>query len=430
MSGSWPPSKYGGTPPPARAFWPLVPLPPVLTLPLPWPRPMRMRSRLLPVGGFSSWICMGYSSTTCTRWLTFATIPRVAGLSVCSTTWRSFLRPSAVTVARWRALLPMGLRTSCSLSVRVASATVLLFCHVGWRGFGSWWSFGGQPRCCGERRRLGRRRSWCAGWWGRRFGDDRRCIRRRDLAGRRDLCREARRGRGRGRLVRRDGLVLFGCCFGRGGASGRGCGGCGSGRDAAAHLHDFLRVAQVGQCQQSRLDHVDRVRAAQRLGQDVLDARGFDDRAHGAARDHASTWRGRLEQDFRGAKLLHDLVRDRRASHRHADQIFPRALGALANRIGHLIGFAQADANVARAIADHNDRAEREAAAALDDFGHAVDLDDFLFEGQAGRTDLFNSWHLSRLRRWVSGVGCQVSDRARIADTRDPTPDPASEASI
>src|SRR6266540_3688860 len=62
---------------------------------------------------------------------------------------------------------------------------------------------------------------------------------------------------------------------------------------------------------------------------------------------------------------------------------------------------------VVPAIGNHNDRAEREAAAALDDFGHAVDLDDFLFEGQAGRTDLFNSWHLSRLRRWVSGARCR-----------------------
>src|SRR5260370_20439164 len=58
MSGSWPPSKYGGTPPPARAFWPLVPLPPVLTLPLPCPRPMRMLVRVEPAGGCSSWIRM------------------------------------------------------------------------------------------------------------------------------------------------------------------------------------------------------------------------------------------------------------------------------------------------------------------------------------------------------------------------------------
>src|SRR5438094_9895436 len=59
MSGSWPPSKYGGTPPPARAFWPLVPLPPVLTLSLPCPRPMRMLVRVEPSGACSSWIRMG-----------------------------------------------------------------------------------------------------------------------------------------------------------------------------------------------------------------------------------------------------------------------------------------------------------------------------------------------------------------------------------
>src|SRR5260370_12435566 len=58
ISGSWPPSKYGGTPPPARAFWPLVPLPPVLTLPLPWPRPIRVLVWVEPAGGRSSWIRM------------------------------------------------------------------------------------------------------------------------------------------------------------------------------------------------------------------------------------------------------------------------------------------------------------------------------------------------------------------------------------
>ena len=94
-------------------------------------------------------------------------------------------------------------------------------------------------------------------------------------------------------------------------------------------------------------------------------------------------WRGWLEQHLRGAELLHDLVRDGRAGHRHADQVLARALGALADRIGHLVGFAQADADVAGAIADDDHRAEREAAATFDDLGHAVDLDDLFLERDA-----------------------------------------------
>ena len=39
-------------------------------------------------------------------------------------------------------------------------------------------------------------------------------------------------------------------------------------------------------------------------------------------------------------------------------------------------------ADVAGAVTDDDDRAEAEAPAALDDLGHAVDLDDALFERQ------------------------------------------------
>src|SRR5271157_2201424 len=40
--GIWPPSKPRRTPPPARAFWPLFPLPAVLPWPEPTPRPSRL----------------------------------------------------------------------------------------------------------------------------------------------------------------------------------------------------------------------------------------------------------------------------------------------------------------------------------------------------------------------------------------------------
>src|SRR6185369_293856 len=50
------------------------------------------------------------------------------------------------------------------------------------------------------------------------------------------------------------------------------------------------------------------------------------------------------------------------------------------DRLGHLARLAQPDADVAGAVADDDDRAEAEAAAALDDLGHPVDLDDALLE--------------------------------------------------
>jgi hypothetical protein len=154
-----------------------------------------------------------------------------------------------------------------------------------------------------------------------------------------------------------------------------------------------LRVAQVGQRQQCRLDHVDRVRAAQRFAENVLDPGRLDHRTDGAAGDHTRARRGRLEQHPRCAEFLHDLVRNGCAGHRHADQILAGALGALADRVRHLVGFAEADAHVARAIAHHDHRAERKSAAALDYFGHAVDLDDFFFQGDSARAYLLLSGH-------------------------------------
>ena len=59
---------------------------------------------------------------------------------------------------------------------------------------------------------------------------------------------------------------------------------------------------------------------------------------------------------------------------------FLAGFDALANGIRHFAGFAQSDANAALAVADDDEAAEGEAAAALDHLGHAVDLHDALFE--------------------------------------------------
>ena len=63
---------------------------------------------------------------------------------------------------------------------------------------------------------------------------------------------------------------------------------------------------------------------------------------------------------------------------------FLRALDALLDRQRHLVGLAVADADDFAFVADDDERREREAPAALDDLGDAVDLDDALLEVQAG----------------------------------------------
>jgi hypothetical protein len=71
---------------------------------------------------------------------------------------------------------------------------------------------------------------------------------------------------------------------------------------------------------------------------------------------------------------------DRGAVHRHLEEVLAGALDALLDRDRHLVGLAVADAHLRLLVADHDQRGEREAAAALDDLGDPVDLDDPLLQ--------------------------------------------------
>src|SRR6476646_6588306 len=132
---------------------------------------------------------------------------------------------------------------------------------------------------------------------------------------------------------------------------------------------------------------VDRVGRAVGLGQDVADARGLEDRAHGAAGDDAGPLRGGLEHHAARAELDPDLVGDGGADQRGADQGVLCVLDTLADRLGHLAGLAEPGSDVARAVTDDDDRAEAEPPAALDDLGDSVDLDDALLERELGWVD-------------------------------------------
>ena len=113
----------------------------------------------------------------------------------------------------------------------------------------------------------------------------------------------------------------------------------------------------------------------------------LEHRAHAAAGDHAGTGRGRLEQHAPGAEDAGRLVGDRAAVLGHAEEVLLGALDALLDRQRHLVGLAVADADDVAFVADDDQRREREAPAALDDLGDAVDLDDALLEVQAGGAD-------------------------------------------
>src|SRR3954454_23014962 len=83
-------------------------------------------------------------------------------------------------------------------------------------------------------------------------------------------------------------------------------------------------------------------------------------------------------------------MRDRRPVHRKGNQVFLCSLNTFANRIRNLARLAQSDSDPALAVTDNNQTAEAEAAAALDDLRHAIDLYDPLVE--LGSVTLASPW--------------------------------------
>ena len=75
-----------------------------------------------------------------------------------------------------------------------------------------------------------------------------------------------------------------------------------------------------------------------------------------------------------------DLVRNGAVDQRDAEQVALGPLVALADRLGHLVGLAEAGADVTVLVADHHQGREREPPAALHDLGDAVDVDDAVDE--------------------------------------------------
>ena len=110
-----------------------------------------------------------------------------------------------------------------------------------------------------------------------------------------------------------------------------------------------------------------------------MDAGLFEDDAGCATGDHTGTGRSGLHHDLAAAGGTEDGVDDRAAGHRHFEEVALGFLGALLDGEGHFLGLAVPEADAAVAVADHDERGEREATATLDDLGDAVDGDDARF---------------------------------------------------
>src|SRR4051794_27791979 len=145
--------------------------------------------------------------------------------------------------------------------------------------------------------------------------------------------------------------------------------------DASAGF-DLVAVLEAAEGVDGGLDEVFRAGRAVGLGEDVGDADEFETGADALAGGDAGARTGRDEDDGARTALAGDRVRDGSALEVDLEHLLAGVLGALFDGVGDLVGLAVADTDVALAVADDDERAEGERAAALDDLGAAVDADD------------------------------------------------------
>src|SRR5262245_23096554 len=154
----------------------------------------------------------------------------------------------------------------------------------------------------------------------------------------------------------------------------------------AAQRRDVRGPPQPAQTVDGGVHQVVRVARPEALGEDVLHARRLEHRPHSGARDDARAGRRRLEQHTPRAEVSEDLVRNRAtARQRDREHLLLGGFTRLADRVGHLVGLAEADTDSSLLIADRHDRIEREPTTALHHLGAAVHADHALHELRFGR---------------------------------------------
>src|SRR6185436_1515750 len=147
-----------------------------------------------------------------------------------------------------------------------------------------------------------------------------------------------------------------------------------------ARPRDVLGPAQPLEAVDRRPCHVDRVRRAEALREDVADPGQLEHRPDPAACDHTGSLARGPQDDARGVEPPHDLVRDRRAVLRDGEEVLLGVVDGLGDGKRDLPRLPVADADAVDLVADHDECGEREAPAALDDLRDPVDLDHALLE--------------------------------------------------
>src|ERR1035437_457962 len=113
-----------------------------------------------------------------------------------------------------------------------------------------------------------------------------------------------------------------------------------------------------------------------RLGEDILDAGSFEDRAHTATSDQAGTGRSGLQQHFATIVFAEDIVRNGIALELDGNHALVGIGRTFLDGFGNFVRLAIANTNLALAITDDGERGEAETTSAFHYLGAAIDEDD------------------------------------------------------
>src|SRR5579864_4036823 len=155
----------------------------------------------------------------------------------------------------------------------------------------------------------------------------------------------------------------------------------------AAQPGHVRRVLELHQRVESRPNHVVMVGRSERLRQHVVNAGRLDDRPHRAAGDDAGAVGRRLQEHRASPEVAEHGMGNRRAPHRHPHQGLLRRLNRLLDRRRHFLRLADAEADHAAAVPDHDERAEAQILAALDDLRDTADVDDRVLQLELSGVD-------------------------------------------
>ena len=146
-------------------------------------------------------------------------------------------------------------------------------------------------------------------------------------------------------------------------------------RRAATVRGEFLALERI----ECRPHHVIGVGCTERFGDHVLHAQRLEYCAHRTAGNNAGAGRGSAEEDLAGAMTPGDVVVQRASlAQRHAGKPALGGVSRFADRLRNLARFSVTEADAALLVADDNKRGKAEAAAAFDDFGDPIDVDELV----------------------------------------------------